>query len=90
MEANQSTKDQRRRGFLLAQEVEFINWILRPAWEDLLTNSRKPRSEKKQTSESKNDVFLNDEKGGFIHNARAYDIFSRDTEVTRRGTGRLQ
>ena len=49
VEANQSTKAQRWRGFFLAQEAEFINWTLRLLWEDLVIDSRNPRSEKKQT-----------------------------------------
>ena len=65
--APQTVKDQ---GFFLAQQVEFLNWILRPSWEDNVPEKRQRKQHKTSVTNDK-EILLDDGKGGLVHPSRA-------------------
>ena len=83
--APQAVKDE---GFFLTQQVEFLNWILRPSWEDKVSEKRQRKQHKTSVTNDK-EILLDDGKGALVHPSRACAIYSRSQKITLRGAGRL-
>ena len=89
VEAIGAPKAVKDEGFFLAQQVEFFNWILRPSWEDKVSEKRQRKQHKTSVTNDK-EILLDDGKGGLVHPSRSCAIYSRNQKITVRGASRLK
>ena len=91
MKTSNCTADIYNEMFSLAQEIEFVNWILMPPWEENMTDKRKnsKSSSKNGITHSYEEASIDDGEGSLIHPANVCAVLSRNEQLTSRSTGRL-